>query len=530
MNKSAYPEPTDKVELVQTHISYVFLTDNFVYKVKKPVNFGFLDFSTLEKRKHYCEKEVELNRRLSPDVYLSVLPVTLKNGDVTIGGAGQAIEYVVKMKKIPMENIMIRLLNENRLNREMVEKVAKRIALFHRDAASSKEISKFGSIDVIRTNTDENFAQTEKYIGKTITRSEFDAIRNLTEDYLNNRTHLFEKRISEGRIKDCHGDLHLEHICITEPIRIIDCIEFNDRFRYSDTAADIAFLAMDLDFHGRRDLSDALIDAYIRFSRDEGVRDVVNFYKVYRAYVRGKVTSFRLDGPDPTSEKEKEEILRIAQKYFALAASYVNEEMSETLPEDRPRLIITSGLMGTGKTTIANEIAKINGWAIVSSDAVRKELAGIPATRHEYRAFGEGVYSAEFTERTYKRMNEIAEEYLRKGKSIVVDASFAKKSEREKAYALAKAANAEFTCIELVCPEEEMKKRLTARMHEKGAISDGRWEILPEQRASFEKVDELKDEEHFVVDTSTPKDESVKKVMDKMRRRNSLTVHVETHR
>ena len=521
MNKGAYPEPTDKVELVQTHISFVFLTDNYVYKIKKPVNFGFLDFSTLEKRKHYCEREVDLNKRLSPDTYLGVLPVTLDNDTVAIDGKGQTIEYAVKMRRLPMENLMIRLLKENRLSREMVENVARKIALFHAEAAGSKEIDRFGSIDVIRTNTDENFAQTEKYVGKSITKSQFDAIRNFTEDYLNHRTQLFNKRVAEGKIKDCHGDLHLEHICITEPIRIFDCIEFNDRFRYSDTAADIAFLAMDLDFHGRRDLSETLMNAYIRYSEDEGARDLLNFYKVYRAYVRGKVISFRLDSLDPISQKEA---LRMAQKYFNLAATYVHEEnKSHPLPEDRPKLIITCGLMGTGKTAIAKELAEMNGWAIISSDAVRKELAGISPTRHEYTAFEKGLYSAAFSERTYKRINEIAEELLKRRKSVVLDASFGKKSERANAYALANAANAEFTCVEFVCPDEEIKGRLTARMNEKGAISDGRWEIFSKQKASFEKVEDFTEEEHIVVDTSKPKEESVKQVMYKMKIRNERT-------
>lgn len=323
MNKRAYPEPTDKVELVQTHISLVFLTDNYVYKIKKPVNFGFLDFSTLEKRKRYCEKEVELNKRLSPNVYLGVLPVTQDNDTVAIDGKGRTIEYAVKMRKLSMERLMIRLLKEDRVSREMVENVARKIALFHSEAAGSKEIDRFGSIDMIRTNTDENFAQTEKYVGKSISKSQFDTIRNFTEDYLKQRTQLFNKRVAESKIKDCHGDLHLEHICITEPITIFDCIEFNDRFRYSDTAADIAFLAMDLDFNRRRDLSEALMNSYVEFSGDEGVLDLLNFYKVYRAYVRGKVTSFRLDSPDPATQ---EETLRTARKYFTLAESYVHEE------------------------------------------------------------------------------------------------------------------------------------------------------------------------------------------------------------
>jgi len=513
MNKAAYPEPTHRIELVQTHISLVFLTDNYVYKIKKPVNFGFLDFSTLEKRRYYCEREVELNKRLSPDVYLAVLPVTMDSASTaTIDGKGQIIEYAVKMQRLPTEKLMIKLLKGNCLTREMVEDVAKSIALFHAKAARSSEIDKFGNIETIKKNTYENFAQTQKYVGKSITKSQYDAIRSFTDDYLTNRTHLFSRRVAEGKIKDCHGDLHLEHICITEPIKIFDCIEFNDRFRYSDTAADIAFLAMDLDYHNRRDLSTALMDDYVRFSGDRGVLDMVNFYKVYRAYVRGKVTSFLLDSSEPSSQAEA---VRTAQKYFTLAASYVHEE---SMTHDGPRqsrlnLVITCGLMGTGKSTIAKIVAEKNGWALISSDEVRKQLAKIPATQHEYVPWGKGIYTTDFTEKTYKRMNEIAERLLRKGKSVVVDASFAKKRERAAIYALAKATDAEFTCIELVCPEDEIRKRLKTRVDEQRTISDGRWAIFPDQKAKFEKVDDFANEEHILVDTGKQKDESIEQVM-----------------
>jgi hypothetical protein len=517
INKAAYPEPTEKVELVQTHISYVFLTDNYVYKIKKPVNFGFLDFSTLEKRKHYCEREVELNKRLSPDVYLEVLPITMHNGTVAISGKGRVIEYAVKMRRIPMETLMIRLLKDGRLSRETVENVARKIAQFHADAAVSKEIDRFGSIDVIKTNTNENFAQTDKYIGKSITKNQFDAIRRFTDDYLNNRPHLFNRRIAEGRIRDCHGDLHLEHICITEPIRIFDCIEFNDRFRYSDTAADIAFLAMDLDFHGRRELSKVLMDAYVKFSGDKGASDMVNFYKVYRAYVRGKVISFRLDSDDPTIQQEA---LRTAQKYFNLAASYLQEDPgTRPLPANRPKLIITCGLMGTGKTTIAKELAETNGWELISSDTVRKELAGIPSTQHQYEKWGKGIYSSEFSRKTYERMNEIAENYLKNGSSVVMDACYGKKTERASVYAVAKATGADFTCIELVCSDGELKRRLTTRTSERGSISDGRWEIFSDQKANFEKIDDFRKEEQMVVDGSKPKEELVKQIMHEVGRR-----------
>jgi len=323
LNQDAYHGSPRKVEFKETHISLVFLADDYVYKIKKPVNFGFLDFSTLEKRKHFCEKEVELNKRLSPDVYLGVLAVTLDNGKVAMDGKGPTVEYAVKMRRLPTEKLMITLLRENQLTREMVERVAEAIALFHAQSGASKEIEKFGSIEVIKTNTDENFSQTEKYVGLSISESQFESIKKYTDSYLNYRTGVFKRRVAEGRIKDCHGDLHLEHVCVTEPIKIFDCIEFNDRFRYSDTAADIAFLAMDLDFNGRRDLSEILIAAYVKFSKDRGVLNVVNFYKVYRAYVRGKVTSFRLDLLHPTA---KSEVLRTAQKYFDLANMFVQEE------------------------------------------------------------------------------------------------------------------------------------------------------------------------------------------------------------
>jgi len=245
------------------------------------------------------------------------------------------------------------------------------------------------------------------------------------------------------------------------------------------------------------------------------MRDLVRFYKVYRAYVRGKVTSFRLDSQDPIAQKEA---LLTAQRYFSLAASYVQEEKAtHTVATDRPKLIIACGLWGTGKTTIAKEVAEANGWAIVSSDAVRKEIAGIPAAQHEYIPFREGIYSDEFSEKTYGKMNEIAQKLLEEGRSVVVDASYGKKSQRVNVHALAKAIGAEFTCVELVCPESEIKRRLTARMHEEGAISDGRWEIFPKHKASFEKVDEFTEEEHVVVDTSKPIEESVKELAEHLR-------------
>ncbi|HID42829.1 MAG TPA: hypothetical protein EYP30_03495 [Archaeoglobaceae archaeon] len=325
LNPEAYPEKVSQIELIQTHISFVFLTDRLVYKIKKPVNFGFLDFTTLERRKYYCEQELILNRRLSPEVYIDVIPVVEREGKCWLWGEGRTVDYAVWMKRLPMERLMKNLLLKGELREEMLDRVAEKIAVFHNSAEKSPEIEKYGRIDTIKFNTDENFQQTEKYVGKTISRKQFGELKEYTENFYRNRADVINKRIKDGRIRDCHGDLHMEHICITdEDVIVFDCIEFNERFRYSDTAVDIAFLAMDLDYYGKRDFSEKLMEFYVKHSGDSGVMDVLTFYKIYRAYVRGKVISFKIDDP-AISEEEKKEAIKTAKRYFELAYSYLDE-------------------------------------------------------------------------------------------------------------------------------------------------------------------------------------------------------------
>jgi aminoglycoside phosphotransferase family enzyme len=319
---AAFPERTAKVELVQTHISFVFVADEHVYKVKKAVDFGFLDFSTRERRRRFCEAEVELNARLSPHVYLGVVPVTERQGRLVFGGRGEPRDWAVRMRRIPMGRLMSALLAQGIVGPEDMSRVAEAVARFHRGAATSEAIARFGSLETVRTNTDENFAQTAGYVGRTITRAQYDALRGYTERFLGERAGLLEARAREGFVRDCHGDLHTEHVVLTDPVTVFDCIEFNERFRYSDTAADIAFLAMDLDFHGRRDLSRTLVERYVAASGDAGALELLDFYKVYRAYVRGKVVSFRLDDAHIPPE-EKERARATAARYFELALSYV---------------------------------------------------------------------------------------------------------------------------------------------------------------------------------------------------------------
>jgi aminoglycoside phosphotransferase family enzyme len=323
LDPKAYPDPPQKIELRQTQMSYVFLADDYVYKIKKPVDLGFLDYTTLEKRLYYCRKEIELNRRLCPNTYLGVVPLTNDNGHIFIGGKGEVEEYAVHMHRLPEEAMMNVLLADNQVSPEMINRVAQRLAEFHQTAETNATISAFGNLDMItKTTLEENFSQTEKYIGIIIPREKYLHLKDYTSIFLENNAPLLHKRVAEGRIRDCHGDLHAAHICFINGICIYDCIEFIDRLRYIDVTADVAFLAMDLDHYGRADLSDSFVSAYVEKSGDEELKQLLNFYKCYRAYVRGKVGCFQYDDPYiPAGEKAK--ILDNARSYFELAESYI---------------------------------------------------------------------------------------------------------------------------------------------------------------------------------------------------------------
>jgi uncharacterized protein len=324
LNPEAYAENPGEIGLIQTHISFVLLTKNYAYKVKKAVNFGFLDFSTLRKRHFFCEKELELNRRLCPEVYLEVVPIKYKSDIIKVNGEGETVEYALKMKRLPQERIMTALLKENRIDNKTIAEIAKIVVQFHSNAQTSREIDEYGSLKTIKINWDENFAQTLKYVDQTISQGDFTFIQNRIVEFMQEKKLFFESRIENKKIRDCHGDMHSGNIFITNPICIFDAIEFNDRFRYSDVASDVSFLAMDLDFQGRRDLSDYFIDRYVNYSKDTELTKLLQFYKCYRAYVRGKVISFKLDDPN-VDAAEKKSASKEAQAYFKLAAAYAKE-------------------------------------------------------------------------------------------------------------------------------------------------------------------------------------------------------------
>jgi aminoglycoside phosphotransferase family enzyme/gluconate kinase len=503
-NPEFYPYKPSKVDFTQTQMSLIFLTGKYVYKLKKSVNLGYLDYTTLENRQYFCIQELELNRRLSPDVYLEVLPVyQAKNGSISITETGEIVEYAVKMKQLPLEKTMDNLLLNGKVTNSMVSRVAEKVAIFHKKAATSSNISRFGELSSIMVNIDENKQQAEKYIGTTISEFEYKKINEFNREFSENNTGLFRKRVEEGRIRDCHGDLHAAHICFSNSIDIFDCIEFNDRFRYCDVASEIAFLAMDIEKYDRPDLSRAFVDSYVEFSNDRELPLLLNFYKCYRACVRGKVESFKLDDPLIT---EKEKVLKAARNYFHLAYRYTMEN---------PMLIVMAGLAGTGKTSLAQAISDSLGFTVLSSDVVRKELAGIPSMEHRFENYDSGIYSTEFTEKTYTELIQRARTALQSNKSVILDASFRKKKERAIAHRLASELNTGFLLVECILDKSGVKSRLEKRKNEP-SVSDGRWEIFETQQQDSDKITEFSAKQHLVINTSGTIDESVKKILERI--------------
>ncbi len=502
LDPAAYPEPPASIRLVQTQISFVVIAGDDVYKVKKPVNLGFLDYSTLVKRRQLSQREVELNRRLCPQTYLGVVPLVKAHGRVSIGGRGRLVEYAVKMKRLPEERMMSTLLANNSLTGEMVIGVARRLADFHARAETSPAVNAFGSIATISGNNEENYDQTEKSIGRTISKAKYERIREYTRSFLRDRVALFEGRTTGGRIRDCHGDLHAAHVCFTDGICIFDCIEFNDRFRYGDVAGEVAFLAMDLDHNGRADLARSFVNEYVAASGDKDLPALLKFYKCYRAYVRGKVESFKLDDPYiPPADKELAR--QAASGYFDLAAFYIRS---------KPTLFMTVGVTGTGKSWLSGALARRLGLMVISSDVVRKELAGIVPTEHRYEEPDRGIYSADFSRRTYDTMFQRAWDALNEGVSVVLDATFIRRADRARAMALAKETGADFLAIECVLDEKVLREWLVRRM-KTATVSDGRLEILGPQQAQFEPLVEIDEARKVTIDTARLLDENVRAIM-----------------
>ena len=494
-------------ELIETHISWVFLGASEVFKVKRAVDVGFLDFTTLEKRREACDAEVRLNRRLAPDVYIDVVPITVDaEGTHQIAGRGTVVEWAVHMRRLEVERRADELLQAGLLTPRHIDALAAHVAEFHEAARSDEETSRHGDVATIRRNVKENFEQTRGSISDYLTDDQAREIEAWQLETLG-REDRFVARVDGGRVRDGHGDLRLEHVYLgtDESITIIDCIEFNDRFRYGDVAADIAFLSMDLAWHGRVDLAERFLARYALESNDYDLYSVVNFYESYRAFVRGKVASLLADDVEASTEA-RARAGGEARRYFMLALAY------ERPPLVPPRVVAVSGMIASGKSSTAGTIGSLLAAPVVSSDRTRKRLMGRKSNASMRSEAWSGPYSPSATEAVYEEILRLADVVLSSGRPVVLDASFRSAAERSAARRLANQHGVPFLLVECSAPRELTRERLSSREGVVAHESDARIDLFDEFERHFERIDELPTSEHVRLDTSRPPDENLRRL------------------
>ena len=487
-----YPHAVAAVDQCETHISKVFLTGKYAYKIKKPVYLEFLDFTTLAKRRHYCNRELTLNRRLTTGIYLDVVPITLTNEQYYLAGPGEPVEYAVKMRQLPDKLSMLQQVRRGKLCKDAIDELAQVLVKFYKHSPTGETINSIGGWSTIRTNTEENFSQTEQFAGNFIDAHMFQIIRAATRSFLIRHKALFDRRVEQGKIRDCHGDLRTEHIYFSDGIQIIDCIEFNDRFRYSDIASDLAFLTMDLDYQGYPHVAKQLISSCLHYTEDEEMLVLLDFYKCYRAYVRAKVDCFYLQAADPAGNI-RVELLREIRRYLNIAYRYA-------VKYTRPTVWVICGLPAAGKTTVAKMLAKLFSLVILRSDVVRKELFNLSPVESQDLPFEEGIYSKEATALVYGKLLMQAQEEIKKGGSIILDATFSRCHQRDEALRLARDLDANIIFVECMASNETLKKRLSIRDSSR-TISDARLRHFQKFRARFEPITDLPEEMHIRINT-----------------------------
>jgi uncharacterized protein len=472
---AAYPGAVGRVEVRQTHISAVFLAGPHAYKVKKPVDFGFLDFRTLGQRRHFCEEEVRLNRRLAPAVYLGVVPVTRGPDGLTVEGEGEAVEWAVKMVRLPDDAMLRECLRRGEVGAGRLEELARRLAAFYAAAEGGAHVASFGRFEVVAGNARENLGQSAAAVGVTVSAAVFERLRARTEEALARLRPLIESRAARGVPRDTHGDLRLSHVYLfpdkppPDDLVLIDCVEFSERFRYADPVADVAFLSMDLTYVGRRDLAEAFAAAYLGAAGDAEGRALLPFYAAYRAAVRAKVEGLEAAEAE-VPEAERSAAQAKARAHWLLALGELEE------PGRRPGLVLVAGLPGSGKSTLARGLAERAGFEVLRSDAVRKELAGAAVGR-------EDIYTAEWTERTYAECLRRAEGLLLEGRRVLVDATFREEARRRTFLGAARRLGVPGLLLVCRAGPEAVRQRLASRG---GDVSDADWHVYLELAAGWQ--------------------------------------------
>ncbi len=489
-----YPERPPTVELRQTHISYVLLAGDFVYKVKKPVRFPFLDASNLARRYELCKDEVRLNRRLASSVYLEVTPIVRRAAGYTLGQPGEdakAEEFAVKMRRLDEGRMLDRLVREGKADSAMLRVVASRVADFH-GAAASAHAWRYGSAAAVWHRVIGDLSDYETFVGYTVSESDLADIEQYCRAFIGSHWEAINERARAGRVRECHGDLRAEQVCVDGEVNIFDCLEFSEGLRYCDVASEVAFLAMDLDRLGAPRLAQEFVSSYVELTGDDGLAPMLPFYKCYRASIRGMVESQRSLQPE-VSAVEGEAARALARDYFSWAHRYATV--------GSPGIVAVCGLPGTGKSTLACALRQRIGYDVVNSDVVRKRLAAISQVEQSAGGYAEAIYNADFTRRTYVGMINEALSAVRAGKGVTLDATFRDPAHR--AIVLEACAQEQIPLLFVECrgDEREVLKRLGNRAGQPGQVSDATPEVYLRQRSEFVALAEIPAENRLVADT-----------------------------
>lgn len=498
LSPSIYPHPTGEIRLIETHISWVILTGQFVYKLKKPVDFGFLDFSSLELRRHFCEEELRLNRRLAPQLYLDVVPITGSPEQPALGGSGNAIEYAVRMRQFNPAHQLDHLIAAGQPpNRSVMDGLAAHLVAFHHEAAQAGPADDYGTPESILRPVIENF---EQITALPYTADEADSLRELRQ--WSERTHAaliptLHQRKQGGHVRECHGDLHLANLAIIGDEAVpFDCLEFSPGLRWIDCVSEIAFLLMDLDYHDQYDPGLQFLNAWLHHGGDHDGLACLRFYLVYRAMVRAKVACIRAQ--QAGSDHERDNLLGQYSRHLELARDYT-----------RPRaqaLIITHGVSGCGKTTLTDDLLAPLRALRVRSDVERKRLHGLTPGARSGSTLGEGIYNAAAGQQTYDRLADLAAMIIDAGYSAIVDATFLRRDQRQRFRELASRLGVPFIILDIRADEADLRERVSQRAAMAQDASEAGIAVLQQQ---LRERDPLQTDEQLVtlaVETEMPRD------------------------
>ena len=480
-NPALYPHPVEGFRVIETHISWVILTGPYAYKIKKPVDFGFLDFTELAARKHFCEEELRLNQRMAADLYLQVLPVTGSPQAPRIDGEGEPFEYLLKMREFPQSQLLADVQARGELSDAHIDAMAEQIASFHLNTPRVAVDHPLNDADAIVAPMRQNFEQIRPLLSEPDDLRQLDALEDWTETSITRLRPLLEQRCQQGFVRECHGDLHLGNATLIDgKVVLFDCIEFNEPFRLIDVASDAAFLAMDLEDRGLKCQARRFLNGWLEQTGDYAALDLLNLYKAYRALVRAKVSLFRLYQEQDAVQRKV--ILRQYRGYANLAESY------SAIPSRF--LAITHGVSAVGKSHVALRLVEALGAVRLRSDVERKRLHGSQPQAQQGQ-LDTGIYSQQASDATYRHLHELATAALQAGFSVVIDAAYLKRAQRDAAWQVAEATGVPFLILDCQAPEAVIAQWLTQRQEEGVDPSDATMEVIHAQQASRESLGEV---------------------------------------